>query len=144
MLSKQDVNFLALHHHKHREPHDIRMTARALYREGWLIKDIRKFLKTSWRLLGFASKGDKRVREDRKEHKTSINKRLRDSDDYRQWRNNVFRRDNWTCKDCEQRGGDLAAHHIEGFAQSPQKRLDVDNGVTLCKSCHRVKHRKIA
>lgn len=62
---------------------------------------------------------------------------IRQSDEYREWRKAVFSRDDWTCYVCRERGGELEAHHIYPFSVYPEKRLDVDNGITLCKSCHK-------
>lgn len=56
--------------------------------------------------------------------------------DYKDWRKNVFERDDFTCKKCNQKGYDLNAHHIMSYAEYPKLRLDVENGVTLCKECH--------
>ncbi len=69
---------------------------------------------------------------------TPENRRIRTSIEFRLWREAVFARDNWTCHDCGQRGGqDLHAHHIKPFAQFPDLRLAINNGITLCKKCHR-------
>ena len=40
---------------------------------------------------------------------------LRHCKKYEVWRNEVFRRDNFTCQDCGQKGGRLEAHHEEAF-----------------------------
>lgn len=55
---------------------------------------------------------------------------------YKNWRKDVFKRDNWTCKICDKRGGQLEADHILGWAAFPRLRHSVDNGRTLCRSCH--------
>jgi hypothetical protein len=52
-----------------------------------------------------------------------------------EWREAVFNRDGYRCRDC----GDasrLNAHHIIEWADDPAHRFDVDNGVTLCVECH--------
>jgi hypothetical protein len=57
------------------------------------------------------------------------------------WRLKVFRRDNFTCRECSKRQGDLNAHHIIFWAESPKDRFRVSNGVTLCVNCHKYIHR---
>lgn len=69
-------------------------------------------------------------------------KNIRNSDEYRQWRAGVYERDEYTCQICGQVGGKLNAHHIRPFAKYPELRLDLNNGVTLCKRCHDHVHRK--
>lgn len=51
------------------------------------------------------------------------------------WRQAVFERDNYTCQDCG-KTEDLSTHHIKSYAEFPELRLDVSNGVTLCCYCH--------
>ncbi len=57
--------------------------------------------------------------------------------EYKKWRRAIFNRDNYTCQSCDKRGGDLEADLIKQYAFYPDLRLDIDNGRTLCKSCHR-------
>src|SRR5262245_35639694 len=63
---------------------------------------------------------------------TPANKRIRASEAYKAWRKAVFRRDNYTCIWCGQRGGKLQADHIKAFSQYPELRFDVENALTLC------------
>ena len=60
---------------------------------------------------------------------------------YSDWRKAVYERDSYTCVVCgDNEGGNLQAHHLNGYADFPQQRLDVDNGVTLCNKCHKKYH----
>ena len=56
--------------------------------------------------------------------------------EYKQWRADVFTRDNFTCKGCGQIGHELQAHHIKSWKHYPELRYEVSNGMTLCKQCH--------
>lgn len=65
----------------------------------------------------------------------------RGSSKYREWRTAVFARDNYTCRKCgDSKGGNLHAHHVKSWADHPELRYDVSNGVTLCVDCHQEKH----
>lgn len=66
---------------------------------------------------------------------------FRKSIPYIEWRRAVFSRDGWKCAECGKSGIFLHAHHIKSFSKHPELRLDVDNGITLCPSCHQGKHR---
>lgn len=81
---------------------------------------------------------------------TKLVEKIRKCKKYKEWRTCVYRRDNYTCQDCEKKGGDLEAHHKKDFAKiieensiktlknaSLCKELwEVDNGITLCPDCH--------
>jgi len=60
--------------------------------------------------------------------------------DYKDWRTKVYERDNYVCQKCGQKGGKLNAHHIKPYAEFPDLRLDIDNGLTLCEECHKKEH----
>ena len=66
-----------------------------------------------------------------------IIKLLKGSIEYKQWRTKVFNRDNFTCRICEQKGGKLDPHHIKPFSVFIEYRFDIDNGLTLCRKCHK-------
>jgi len=70
---------------------------------------------------------------------------------YRLWITSIFKRDNYICQDCETRGGKLEAHHVKAFSKiwtdnkitnykealKCEELWDLDNGLTLCKECHK-------
>jgi len=55
--------------------------------------------------------------------------------EYKEWRKLVFKRDSYTCQICGN-GGNLNAHHLEGFNNNLNLRTTLSNGITLCKRCH--------
>lgn len=68
---------------------------------------------------------------------------IRFSSKYKQWRFDVYLRDNFTCQKCgDNKGGNLNAHHIKPFADYPELRFEVSNGLTLCENCHKEAHKK--
>lgn len=80
---------------------------------------------------------------------------VRQSKEYRSWRNRVFERDNYTCQisGVQSRHG-VEAHHIVSFSQLIHKYnittyegsmvcaelWDINNGITMLKSVHRAYH----
>ena len=57
---------------------------------------------------------------------------------YKLWRESVYERDNYICQNCFNRGGYIEAHHIKGWTHFPELRYELDNGLTLCKKCHKL------
>jgi len=70
---------------------------------------------------------------------------LRHSLEYTIWRNEVYKRDNWTCRICGKKckAKDIIAHHLQLFSEFPELRFVVDNGITLCRSCHLKLHKQL-
>lgn len=69
---------------------------------------------------------------------------IRKSAEYKDWRLAVFTKDGFACVGCgDNRGRNLQAHHIMSFADYPDLRFDVSNGITLCKQCHAKLHPKL-
>lgn len=58
--------------------------------------------------------------------------------EYRAWRKAVFERDDYTCQECEERGGILNADHIKRWSLYPELRFELSNGRTLCLPCHKL------
>ena len=60
----------------------------------------------------------------------------RKSVEYKLWREMIFERNNYVCQKCGQVGKNLNAHHIVSYSLNEKLRLNIDNGITLCKKCH--------
>jgi 5-methylcytosine-specific restriction endonuclease McrA len=58
--------------------------------------------------------------------------------DYQNWRNTVLQRDKYQCQmpNCESKHS-LVVHHIIPYAKSYALRTDPNNGITLCRKCHK-------
>lgn len=83
---------------------------------------------------------------DKKGRVSELYGRVRASSDYKRWRDQVFKRDGYTCQEC----GDsrkIDPHHLLPFRvlieelkyglTSWNSLFNVDNGITLCHSCHK-------
>lgn len=83
----------------------------------------------------------KNGRVDRK--KNDLIHKIRHSIEMKLCRESVFIRDGFACVWCgDNKGGNLEADHIQEFARYPKLRFAIDNGRTLCKDCHRKRHKK--
>jgi len=60
----------------------------------------------------------------------------RKSIEYKEWRIKVLTRYEHTCQKCGTDNAWIQAHHIKPYAGYKELRLDVDNGIALCKKCH--------
>lgn len=97
---------------------------------------------------------------------TTLQFKIRGTQEYRIWRHRVFKRDNYTCRKCGSRCGNgkrviLHAHHlkplsliiglfrknfpllsVEYMAMKSKDLWDINNGITLCRKCHKDEHKK--
>ena len=71
------------------------------------------------------------------EQRVAERKTLKDS----RWRNSVFERDNYICQVCGyDKGGCLVSHHLNSYDKHKKDRYNIDNGITLCDTCHKEFH----
>ena len=73
---------------------------------------------------------------------TPENTRTRKSLNYKIWRKACFERDNFTCQIIGEYGGNLIVHHINNFADFPELRFAIDNGITMRKNIHDEFHKQ--
>ena len=57
---------------------------------------------------------------------------------YKDWRLKVYKRDKFTCQmpNCNAKR-QLQAHHIRKWSSAAILRYDINNGITLCRKCHK-------
>ena len=82
---------------------------------------------------------------------TKTSAKIRNSFKYRQWRSDIFTRDDFVCQICGVRGGKLNVDHIKTFAtiisenniisfeqgMVCEELWNINNGRTLCFECHK-------
>ena len=83
---------------------------------------------------------------------SALNKRIRETFAYLNWRNSIFKRDRYTCRLCRKRGEFLQADHYPKtfawllrkfkitstrMATSTKELWKLKRGRTLCLKCHR-------
>jgi len=66
---------------------------------------------------------------------------LRQTVEYKRWRKQVLERDNHTCRECGASHKRMISHHIKPIWSHPELSFDLDNGLTVCDSCHRRIHK---
>jgi 5-methylcytosine-specific restriction endonuclease McrA len=69
---------------------------------------------------------------------TSENEKIRKSIEYKEWRREVMKRDNYTCICCgtkQTRKNPMVVDHIKPFSLYPELRFEISNGRTFCKEC---------
>lgn len=75
---------------------------------------------------------------------TPKNRRGRHTKQYKEWRLSVYHRDYFTCQDCKKHCNqkNIVAHHLKGWNKYPKLRYELNNGITLCRHCHKIRHKK--
>ena len=59
---------------------------------------------------------------------------------YNDWKEQVYKRDNYTCQQCGKSHCLVHAHHIKSGTKYPKLRYKINNGIALCEQCHRNNH----
>lgn len=78
----------------------------------------------------------------KKGYKLGYKSNRRNSGKWKKWRSLVFTRDNYICTKCgENNKNKLRVHHIKSFYVFPEVAFDIENGLTLCMSCHAKVHK---
>lgn len=77
----------------------------------------------------------------RKDGKSMERERAGRANELTVWRKQVYARDGYACQRCGGKGR-IHAHHIKPWAEYPELRFDVSNGLTLCEDCHGKEHGK--
>lgn len=77
---------------------------------------------------------------------TPKNKIIRHGIEFRLWREEVYKRDNYTCQKCGSRSQKkkivyLHPHHIQNFSKFILLRFLASNGITFCENCHKEFHK---
>lgn len=118
--------------------------------------------KTYLEILGSEDK----VLERNKKHASSMRKtweqrwleapqESRDTTQYYEWQGAVLKRDNYTCQHCGISENELPktisivdsylhCHHIKSWVEYPEFRYEINNGMTLCSTCHRKEESRLA
>jgi len=63
-------------------------------------------------------------------------RKFRRSKEYIAWRKAVIERSGGICEECHS-DENIEAHHIISLHKDFSKALDIDNGMALCRSCHK-------
>jgi uncharacterized phage protein (TIGR02220 family) len=87
-------------------------------------------------------KGGRPRKKERTDEDIAAEIKERHSYEYEKWKNAVYERDGYACRECGS-DQDIHAHHIKSFIDYPELRFDVDNGITLCRECHMKIHNSI-
>lgn len=62
------------------------------------------------------------------------------TEEWKNWRKQVFAKDKYTCQNCGKKSKYLRAHHLCPRDFYPELIFEIDNGLTLCTGCHNRLH----
>lgn len=102
-------------------------------------KEKRKYCSQKCMKVGYQNEGNPSWKGGSSKNRRTLRQNKQHLAIYKEWRESVFNKDNYTCRTCRKRGGILHADHIKMWALYPKLRFEIDNGQTLCKECHQLK-----
>ena len=76
--------------------------------------------------------------EHRKDWKGGVSKKnneIRRCAFYMRWVSAIYKRDKYTCQICGKKNLNLRANHIKRFADFPDLRFEINNGILICREC---------
>ena len=71
------------------------------------------------------------------EKNRELKKRMRQWSEWKEWRSSVFTRDSYSCRECGSKNCYLEPHHIIPLRETLSRAFDKNNGITLCRPCHK-------
>jgi hypothetical protein len=101
---------------------------------------ISEFRKRKFCSMECAKYGQRRLYGDQHPLFKSDSRRANRRGKHGAWARAVISRDNAICQRCGATDVELHAHHIKPFAEYPELRWDLANGLTLCSACHWAEH----
>ena len=135
---------------------DERELKRLYWDVGWSLYDIAKMaacsvnsVKTQMEIAGIDRRDSKEIGQTQRGNRSVLWKENSTKDEHtrwisswegRNWRRNVKRNANRVCELCTEENANVEAHHIYPFADYPELRDCVDNGICVCTACHRRLH----
>lgn len=116
-------------------PEKRRVTALKYGSGKWMIG--KKHSEETKQKMSESRKGEKCYRWIKDRTKVKKSDRSFHDPETKQWRKKIWLRDGYKCKianpDCK---GRIEAHHILRWAEHPELRYDINNGITLCHFHH--------
>jgi len=78
---------------------------------------------------------------------STVNNTERRNSNHKLFSRMILKKDNYTCFLCGQYGpksdNKLIAHHLLLWAEYPEYRFNINNGICLCEKCHKNTHKRL-
>jgi hypothetical protein len=96
------------------------VTTDAHWTKSWKEAPLANYEKYNWQEYSYLSKKQRGNKKEIRE----------------KFRNDVFKRDEYTCRKCKKKTEKLDAHHITDRNEAPNGGYIKENGISLCEACH--------